>query len=303
MPRGRYLHKSIEAAEHVPKATALTAAYPRYVKQLVTYFSSFLRRTQPLVPLTRLIEAAEDDFASRWDKGEVSRWQAGGEAGGGGAAALVDLTGVGSAAELEAMGMEALKLQLSQVGLKVGGNLTQRAERLFLLKTMPIDQVPKKERAKAGEGGGGGGEGGGGGGHQRETALLEEQAARVGELIRDAIEETAKMIEKKQARTYEELERDLVAAQEEDAMEEDDEEEDEGDKPIYNPLNLVSIRGAHSLPRRVCPASRLTPHRPLHLCVCVCVCACVCVSASGVGRQAHPLLAVQAARPQPGVQM
>ena len=85
------------------------------------------------------------------------------------------------------------------------------------------------------------------------------------------------MIEKKQARTYEELERDLVAAQEEDAMEEDDEEDDEGDKPIYNPLNLVSIRGAHSLPRRVCPASRLTPHRPLHLCLCVCVCVRVCV--------------------------
>jgi len=44
------------------------------------------------------------------------------------------------------------------------------------------------------------------------------------------------MVEKKQARTYEELERDL-AAQEEDDMEVVEEDEDE-DKPIYNPLNL-----------------------------------------------------------------
>ena len=44
------------------------------------------------------------------------------------------------------------------------------------------------------------------------------------------------MVEKKQSRTYEELERDLQLQEENDMEVEDDEEE--ADKPIYNPLNL-----------------------------------------------------------------
>ena len=41
-----------------------------------------------------------------------------------------------------------------------------------------------------------------------------------------------------QARTYDEIERDLALAAEEEAMAEAEEEEDDEDKPIYNPLNL-----------------------------------------------------------------
>jgi splicing factor 3A subunit 3 len=51
------------------------------------------------------------------------------------------------------------------------------------------------------------------------------------------IDETVEMIEKKQARTYEEIERDLAAAAELAVQDNDDEDEDE-EKPIYNPLNL-----------------------------------------------------------------
>lgn len=46
------------------------------------------------------------------------------------------------------------------------------------------------------------------------------------------------MIEKKQARTYDEIERDLALAAEEEALAEDEDEEEEEEKPIYNPLNL-----------------------------------------------------------------
>ncbi|KAL5563518.1 hypothetical protein UlMin_033265 [Ulmus minor] len=53
-----------------------------------------------------------------------------------------------SAAQLEALGMERLKSELQTRGLKCGGTLQERAARLFLLKSTPLDKLPKKLLAK-----------------------------------------------------------------------------------------------------------------------------------------------------------
>ncbi|KAF8032453.1 hypothetical protein BT93_D1386 [Corymbia citriodora subsp. variegata] len=53
-----------------------------------------------------------------------------------------------SAAEMEVLGMERLKFELQSRGLKCGGTLQERASRLFLLKTTPLDKIPKKHLAK-----------------------------------------------------------------------------------------------------------------------------------------------------------
>ncbi|KAF3775464.1 SDE2-like protein [Nymphaea thermarum] len=53
-----------------------------------------------------------------------------------------------TAKDFEIIGMERLKSELQARGLKCGGTLEQRAERLFLLKTMPMDKIPKKHLAK-----------------------------------------------------------------------------------------------------------------------------------------------------------
>ncbi|CAN4108427.1 unnamed protein product [Withania somnifera] len=53
-----------------------------------------------------------------------------------------------SVAELEVLGMERLKSELQARGLKCGGTLQERAARLFLLKTTPLEMVPKKLFAK-----------------------------------------------------------------------------------------------------------------------------------------------------------
>ncbi|KAL6557138.1 hypothetical protein OROMI_017488 [Orobanche minor] len=53
-----------------------------------------------------------------------------------------------SAAELEVLGMERLKAELQARGLKCGGTMQERAARLFLLKTTPIEMIPKKLFAK-----------------------------------------------------------------------------------------------------------------------------------------------------------
>ncbi|KAI3947217.1 hypothetical protein MKX01_019870 [Papaver californicum] len=52
------------------------------------------------------------------------------------------------AADMEVLGMERLKAELQAHGLKCGGALKERASRLFLLKTTPVDKLPKKLLAK-----------------------------------------------------------------------------------------------------------------------------------------------------------
>lgn len=54
-----------------------------------------------------------------------------------------------SAGELEALGLERLKRELASRGLKAGGTLKQRAERLFLLKSTPLNELPASCFAKA----------------------------------------------------------------------------------------------------------------------------------------------------------
>ncbi|PWA78472.1 Sde2 N-terminal domain-containing protein [Artemisia annua] len=53
-----------------------------------------------------------------------------------------------SAAKMEVLGMERLKSELQERGLKCGGTLQERAARLFLLKTTPLEMLPKKLLAK-----------------------------------------------------------------------------------------------------------------------------------------------------------
>ncbi|KAJ7951296.1 Protein SDE2-like protein [Quillaja saponaria] len=60
----------------------------------------------------------------------------------------LDFGSLNSAAELEVLGMERLKSELQAHGLKCGGTLQQRAARLFLLKSTPLDKFPKKLLAK-----------------------------------------------------------------------------------------------------------------------------------------------------------
>uniref|UniRef100_A0A6N2KKB7 Ubiquitin-like domain-containing protein n=1 Tax=Salix viminalis TaxID=40686 RepID=A0A6N2KKB7_SALVM len=53
-----------------------------------------------------------------------------------------------SASELEVLGMERLKTELLVRGLKCGGTLQERAARLLLLKSTPLEKLPKKLLAK-----------------------------------------------------------------------------------------------------------------------------------------------------------
>jgi hypothetical protein len=62
----------------------------------------------------------------------------------------IDLTQIASVADLVALGTAHLAFELNRVGLKSGGTVEQRAERLFMLKGTAIDKIPKKLRANLG---------------------------------------------------------------------------------------------------------------------------------------------------------
>ncbi|XP_008460000.2 uncharacterized protein LOC103498946 [Cucumis melo] len=60
----------------------------------------------------------------------------------------LNFDGFSSAAEMEVLGLERLKSELQARGLKCGGTLQERAARLFLLKSTPLDKLPKKLLAR-----------------------------------------------------------------------------------------------------------------------------------------------------------
>jgi hypothetical protein len=62
--------------------------------------------------------------------------------------ARVDLTTFADATALEAVGLDVLKRELKLCGLKCGGTLAQRAERLFLLKGTCFEALDAKHKAK-----------------------------------------------------------------------------------------------------------------------------------------------------------
>jgi len=64
----------------------------------------------------------------------------------------VDLTDYSSAEELEGVGLEVLKFSLTELGLKCGGNLQERAQRLYSTKNIPREQLDPSLFAKPAKG-------------------------------------------------------------------------------------------------------------------------------------------------------
>ena len=60
----------------------------------------------------------------------------------------IDLEKYMAAQELEVLGMNRLKEELYRLGCKCGGSLSERASRLYSLKSLPRDQIPPKLRGK-----------------------------------------------------------------------------------------------------------------------------------------------------------
>lgn len=133
------------------------------------------------------------------------------------------------------LGPERLKQALKALGLKCGGTLRQRAERLFKLKgrdlstidpslfakgvVPPLTNEQNKEREAT----------------MKSIALVEVKIKRIVSLLGNILEETKEKVQRKQAQTIEELQAELLE-QEQQVIEE--KESDEEDEYVYNPLKL-----------------------------------------------------------------
>lgn len=141
--------------------------YVRFLVALENYLEGFLGRIQPLLSKDRVTEAAVKDFQETWSKtGGSPGWEAkpseaflvtGSSSTENGAAndttsnapTKIDLSPYASAADLEkALDGDKLKAELTRLGLKCGGTVSDRAKRLFMTKDTPLSELPKKLFAK-----------------------------------------------------------------------------------------------------------------------------------------------------------
>jgi hypothetical protein len=146
-------------------------AYAAYVRDLQAYLVSFFQRTQPLVGVPNLMaKECETPFEAAWQAGQVKGSK--GDASSSTSASTskkskpVDLSNCHCPDDVMAMGLARVGEGLEALGLKMGGSLAERAQRLFSTKGVPREKWPKKIFApvkKKKEDGGGAGAGNGSG--------------------------------------------------------------------------------------------------------------------------------------------
>ncbi|XP_060203845.1 splicing factor SF3a60 homolog [Lycium barbarum] len=223
--------------QKIPRKAKSTRQYQEYLQKLLEYLVYFFERTEPLQDLDRIFSKVASEFEEEWTMGKVEGWENNGQENGSAPEnhTVIDLDYYSSAEELMVVGPEKLKEALGAVGLKTGGTIQQRAERLFLTKNTPLEKLDRKHFAKGSRKP----ERNGViaapqvGNDVKEIALLEAKIRKLCDLLDETIVRTRENVEKKQALTYEEME----AEREEDDVQAES-ESDEDDQQIYNPLKL-----------------------------------------------------------------
>ncbi|XP_075493797.1 splicing factor SF3a60 homolog [Primulina tabacum] len=223
--------------ENISCKLKLTRQYKEYMEKLLEYLIYFFERAEPLQDLERIFSKVVSDFEEQWSNGQVEGWENEGQKN----AAIpeqnqiIDLDYYGTVEELMIVGPEKLKEALAVLGLKTGGTVRQRAERIFLTKHTPLEKLDRKHFAKGslGPDTNGGAVALGPNEDAKEISLMEAKLKKLCDLLHETIERTKENIEKKHALTYDEI----VQEREEDEVQPESESDDE-DQQIYNPLKL-----------------------------------------------------------------
>ncbi|CAA2998736.1 splicing factor SF3a60 homolog [Olea europaea subsp. europaea] len=223
--------------ERISRKLKLTRQYQEYLQKLLEYLIYFFERTEPLQDLDRIFSKVVTEFEEQWATGKVEGWENVGQENGDIPAehSAIDLDYYGTIEELMEVGPDRLKEALAALGLKTGGTIQQRAERLFLTKHTPLEKLDRKHFAK-------GSRGPQQNGNSvtilpsadaKEIALIESKVKRLCDLLQETMVRTKENVEKKQALTYEEME----AEREEEEVQAESESDDD-EQQIYNPLKL-----------------------------------------------------------------
>uniref|UniRef100_A0A8C6VKB0 Splicing factor 3a subunit 3 n=1 Tax=Naja naja TaxID=35670 RepID=A0A8C6VKB0_NAJNA len=204
------------------------AEYRRYLEMLLEYLQDYTDRVKPLLDQNELFGKIQGDFEKKWEMGTFPGWPKETSSALTHAGAHLDLSAFSSWEELASLGLDRLKSALLALGLKCGGTLEERAQRLFSTKGKSLEALDpslfaKNPKAK---------------GSKRDTernkdvAFLEAQIYEYVEILGEQRQLTHENVQRKQARTGEERE------EEEEEQISESESEDEENEIIYNPKNL-----------------------------------------------------------------
>uniref|UniRef100_A0A2N9J6D3 Matrin-type domain-containing protein n=1 Tax=Fagus sylvatica TaxID=28930 RepID=A0A2N9J6D3_FAGSY len=211
--------------------------YREYMENLLEYLIYSFQRTEPLQDLDRIFSKVVTEFEEQWANGKVEGWENKGPENGHVPAqhTVIDLDYYSTVEELMEVGPEKLKEALAALGLKTGGTVQQRAERLFITKHTPLEKLDKKHFAKGSRVSQQNGAAAAvqQDDNSKEIALMEAKMIKLCDLLDETIARTKDNIVKKQALTYEEIE-----AEREEEETQADTESDDDEQQIYNPLKL-----------------------------------------------------------------
>jgi splicing factor 3A subunit 3 len=241
--------------------------YVRFLVALETYLKVFLKRTQPLLPETQVAQPAIQEFINEWrEKGGSLGWEAKPAE-----ASMVmdddekddikssihgiDLSSYKSAGDLEkAVDGDALKAELTRLGLKCGGTVADRAKRLFMTKDTPLDQLPKKLFAKKTAPQGNDGSASASANvnlkNERRVDIAKREVIVVALLnqLKPTLEATMRRTERRETQTSREREKEIDEDLHGSAIEgpklkgasngEDSDDDSDEDGPIYNPKGV-----------------------------------------------------------------
>ena len=225
---------------NTPSGQKLRRQYRDYLQRVLDYLTSFFERTEPLQDLGRILSEVEAEFEEQEQYcGSHHGYKVRRLHGGRRqqqcccySAVALDLDGYTCVEELiAAAGPEKLKEALAARGLKTGGTVEQRAQRLFRTKGYSIGSaaadplmIPRKINS------------------HKEISLTEAKLQRMCQLLGQTITRTKEYVERKQGLTCKEME---AERKEDDDYPTDtadiDGNEDQQQAAAaanYNPLNL-----------------------------------------------------------------
>ncbi|KAK0413708.1 hypothetical protein QR680_006955 [Steinernema hermaphroditum] len=220
----RTYNKLYEISDTTKKASA----YKEYVAKLEAYLLGFIRRSKPLHNIDRDLAMVDEQFAQQWESGKFTGWQKKAQTALANKGAPLDLNDFNSVEELEKVGLDRLKNALMALGMKCGGTLKERSERLFATKGKSKEELEAETKSdksaiqKAKEEA-----------RQKSVASIEAHIYHLAELLRSECEATIENIERKQARSACEDDEETAVTE---VVEEESDHEEQG--VIYNPKNV-----------------------------------------------------------------
>lgn len=142
-----YLQTYDKLYEILPERKTASSAYRQYLERLISYLEGYLSRAKPMLDLNEISSAALARFEREWAEGVFPGWGKGGSGEAttsalSRAGAHLDLTPFRQAEELASLGLDRLKSALLALGLKCGGTLEERAQRLWATKGRAIEDLP-----------------------------------------------------------------------------------------------------------------------------------------------------------------